>query len=197
MLSISKKLFIIMMCILLVFALTACSDGSKDDGNQKPPVQDNNPGDNGETPGNGGQLPMNEDNEGNEENNDEEQKGTDETSDGSLQDWGGVKGRILTGDYPQEVEEYIEANKTEESQQALNVGYRTIIVMTMGEKPSAGYGIELKDARLENGVLTISAAYNKPAKGSVVATVITYPTLVLELDDIYLGHYKIEYDIEK
>ncbi|NLI91930.1 MAG: protease complex subunit PrcB family protein [Peptococcaceae bacterium] len=115
----------------------------------------------------------------------------------ALKQWEGVKGRIITDHYPAEITKYLEENKTKETQRAFNINNKTYLVMTMGQQPSAGYQIELKNLALKDGTLRVSVKYEKPLKNDIVATVITYPSLIIETDDIYEGHYEIKYDIEK
>jgi len=114
-----------------------------------------------------------------------------------LKQWDDVKGKILVENYPADITKYLADHKDKETQQAFNINNRTYIVLTMGQMPSAGYQIELKDIVLKDGTLTVFVKYEKPGKNDNVATVITYPTLVIETDDIYEGHYEIQYNIEK
>jgi hypothetical protein len=120
----------------------------------------------------------------------------EDANQGNLKQWDGVKGKILTDNYPLEIIKYLETNKKKETQQAFNINNRTYLVMTMGQQGSAGYFIELKELVFKEGVLKASIKYNRPGKNDMVATVITYPSLVIETDGIYEGHYLIEYDIE-
>ena len=83
----------------------------------------------------------------------------------------------------------------EETQNAFNINNRTYIVMTMGEQSTGGYSIELQDLVLKDSGLHVYVKYQRP--GEVAATVITYPTLVVETDGIYEGHYEIVYHIER
>lgn len=190
-----KKISVILFCFLLLISLTACSAVEKpvntnpQDGKNDWQAKNNGNGaaeEGDKVPGKGGGTTGSE----------EGSAGKNVTPD-ELREWNGVKGKILTGNYPAEVEQYIETNKSRETQKAMNVNNRTYIVLTMGERRSAGYVIELKDVVLKDGILKVFAKYEKPGKNDIVATVITYPTLVLELDDIYEGHYTIEYDIEQ
>jgi len=114
-----------------------------------------------------------------------------------LKQWDRVKGRIVTEDYPAEISAYLEENKTMETQRALNVNNKTYLVLTMGQCPTAGYQIEFTNLSLKDGKLIIKAKYVKPNRDDIVATVITYPSLVIETDDIYEGHYLIEFNIDK
>jgi len=168
-----KKVLIAILCVLVVLSVTGCTRGSE------------NPGVNDPIHG-----------QGNETAKDKDQAGKNIDSNTERQ-WDGVKGKVLTGDYPEEIIKYLEDHKQNENQQAFNVNNKTYIVMTMGEQPSAGYIIELKDVVLKDGALKVFVKYEKPLKDDMVATVITYPSLVIETDDIYEGHYEILYDIEK
>ncbi|RNC29786.1 MAG: hypothetical protein AWM53_00004 [Candidatus Dichloromethanomonas elyunquensis] len=109
----------------------------------------------------------------------------------------GVKGKVLTGQYPAEITKYLEVNKMKETQRAFTINNRTVLVLTMGQQPAAGYQIALKNLVLKDGILKVSVKYEKPLKNDIVAAVITYPSLVIETDDIYEGHYEIKYDIER
>jgi len=116
---------------------------------------------------------------------------------GTGKQWEEVKGKILTEGYPAEISSYLEANKTKETQQAFNINNKTYLVLTMGQRPSAGYHIELTKLGITDGKLIVQAEYVKPKPDELVATVITYPSLVIETDDIYEGHYSIEFVIDK
>lgn len=164
---------IVLLCIAVGLALTGCSFG-KDSTDSQPKESQSNQG---STPGQGGDQPVN--------NNDE------------LKQWDGVKGKVITNNYPAEIVKYLEDNKTKETQQTMNINNRTYLIVTMGERPSAGYSLELQNLALKDGTLKAKVKYQKPGKDDITATVITYPSLVVETDDIYEGHYMIEFDIEK
>jgi hypothetical protein len=184
-----KITFITALSLLLIFSFTGCfAKGNNADTNPKasgekansqngnnPSPEGNNTGktDTG-NPGKGGEQPVEQ-----------------------FKQYNGVKGKILTGSYPSEINKYLENNKSKETQQAFNINNKTYLVMTMGQQRSAGYSIELKDLVLKDGTLKVYIKYKKPGKDDIVATAITHPSLVIETDDIYEGHYEILYDIEK
>lgn len=174
-----KILLITMLCLIVVFSLTGCSASGKEaNANPNPnPQTDNN-----NTPPPKGDEPV---------------KNSGSTGQEELKQWDGVKGKIITDNYPVEVTKYLEDNKAKETQQAFNINNRTYLVLTMGQQPSAGYTIQLKDLILKDGALKVLVKYEKPRKDEMVATVLTYPSLVVETDDIYEGHYEIVYDIQK
>ena len=177
-----KVLMITVLSIILVVSLAGCSTGA-----DNKPLVDDSP--------KGGQV----------DNPVGDEKGTEpagDPSDGGVKkdepvDFNGLTAKVMTQGYPAEIEKYLDENKMSETQQALNINNRTYIVLTMGEQTSGGYAIELKDLVLADGALKVSVKYIKPGKDDIVATVITYPSLVIETNDIYEGHYEIEYDIEQ
>ena len=65
----------------------------------------------------------------------------------------------------------------------------------MGEQSSGGYAIKLKYLILKDGALNVFVEYEKP--GEIATTVMTYPSLVIETDGIYEGHYEIIYHIQR
>lgn len=172
-----NKVLVIILCLLIALSFAGCSKADEGKVNPNPQIENE---ENAKDTGQEGQ-------------NDEGQK---DDSD-EINEWEEVESRIITDNYPVEVVNYLEANKENETQQALNINNKTYLVLTMGQQSSAGYSIELQKLVLEDGYLKIFAKYEKPGKDSVVATVITYPSLVIETDDIYEGHYEIEYNIEK
>jgi len=170
-----KIILIVMLCSLIILAFGACAkNAEKPNDNPGSKVEENNE-----------DLSPDQDNpgSGNDETSDEPDTGTK------------VAGKILTDNYPLEINNYLEENKMEETQNAFNINNRTYIVMTMGEQSTGGYSIELQDLVLKDSGLHVYVKYQRP--GEVAATVITYPTLVVETDGIYEGHYEIVYHIER
>ncbi len=161
-----KSLKVLLLSALSILLVVSLI-GCSTGANDKPPVDDNPPA--GDSPQNGSSDPK---------------------------EYNGVTGKVLTQGYPTKIENYLEENKLKETQQAFNIDNRTYLVLTMGEQTSAGYAIELQDLVLGDGTLKVFVKYVKPGKDDIVATVMTYPSLVIETDDIYEGHYEIAYDIE-
>ena len=163
-----KVFFLIALSIVLVVSFGGCS---------KPPITEKPPGQNGNTnpPANG------------------EQPGDGDEP----KEYNGVTAKVIKVDYPTQIESYLQENQAKETQQAFNIDNRTYIVLTMGEKTSGGYAIELKDLVLGDGSLKVFVKYIVPGKDDITTTVMTYPSLVIETDKIYEGHYEIEYEIEK
>lgn len=58
-----------------------------------------------------------------------------------------------------------------------------IIYVGSGEKPSAGYGLEIENVVKKDDKITITVKETKPAKDEMVAEILTYPTKVIRLKD--------------
>jgi hypothetical protein len=61
----------------------------------------------------------------------------------------------------------------------LDLSSHAIMLLAMGQKPSAGYGIEFDPNLIQNeaGILRLSVKFNPPA-GDIAATVLTSPCLI-------------------
>ena len=53
------------------------------------------------------------------------------------------------------------------------------VIITIGEKPTSGYKIDVKSVTKSKGVLVVDAVIARPAKGAMTAQVITSPYLVI------------------
>jgi len=169
----SKVLLIMMLCALIILTFGACTKNSAQP-NGEPNVSHGS-----ETEQNNEELSSDQDGQDNSGSGDDQ--ANDESGSGSK-----VAAKVLTDNYPLEISNYLEENKAKETQRAFNVNNKTYIVLTMGEQSTGGYSIELKDLVLRDSGLHVYVKYNKP--GEIAATVLTYPTLVIETDDIYEGH---------
>ena len=58
-----------------------------------------------------------------------------------------------------------------------------IVYGGMGEKPTAGYAVEIEDVIKETDQIRVVVKEIEPKKGDMVAEVITYPTKVLRIKD--------------
>jgi len=63
---------------------------------------------------------------------------------------------------------------------------KTYLVVTAGEKPSAGYAIEIKEITYNGEQLQVIAQLKGPGPGDIVAEVLTYPMIVLSIPDAKL-----------
>ena len=60
------------------------------------------------------------------------------------------------------------------------------MVVTRGEKPTAGYSVDIEDIRLEKGKkgdnMQVHVLFKEPKEGEAVSQIITYPYSVAETD---------------
>jgi hypothetical protein len=79
---------------------------------------------------------------------------------------------------PDKVREVLTRSLGFECAQSLTVGDSTYLIVTRGEKPTAGYTVEIESA-VDNGYeIVVTVKYVDPAPGAIVAQVITYPHIV-------------------
>ncbi|NLP43025.1 MAG: protease complex subunit PrcB family protein [Peptococcaceae bacterium] len=177
-----RYFLIMILSIVLVISVTGCSFGSNSDADSAANGQQGNV----EEPSGNSEIEA-----GNGDDVDDKQQ----TEEEELIEGDKVQHQVLTDSYPVEINNYLEKNKVAETQQAFNINNRTYLVLTMGEQSSGGYAIKLKDLILKDGALNVFVEYEKP--GEIATTVMTYPSLVIETDGIYEGHYEIIYHIQR
>lgn len=63
---------------------------------------------------------------------------------------------------------------------------KVYVVVTRGEKPTAGYSVDIEDIRLEKGKkgdnMQVHVLFKEPKEGEAVSQIITYPYSVAETD---------------
>ena len=70
---------------------------------------------------------------------------------------------------------------------------RVLIAISLGEKPTAGYGIEVAEVVLQDTTLIIKYYQKKPAPDGFVAQVLTYPGVMLAIEDSLLpAEFQVE-----
>ncbi len=88
---------------------------------------------------------------------------------------------INTPDHlPTEVREWVERSRNIELAQTMNTNEHTYILITRGEKPTAGYDIQLKQIQQTENGIEVEVTFGEP--GDVAAEVITYPYLLIAID---------------
>lgn len=65
---------------------------------------------------------------------------------------------------------------------AVDFNRETVLLLNAGPQRTAGYSIALRDARLDGGVLVITADVVPPAPGTIVAQVFTNPAALVAVD---------------
>ncbi|GGC58234.1 protease complex subunit PrcB family protein [Marinobacter halophilus] len=61
----------------------------------------------------------------------------------------------------------------------INLDQESLVIVTLGQKPTAGYSVKLDSATRENKALRLAMNVTEPAPGMMVAQVITTPCVVL------------------
>lgn len=65
----------------------------------------------------------------------------------------------------------------------VNLDQEALVIVTLGQKPTAGYSVGLESASRENKTLKLVMTVTEPAPGMMVAQVITSPCVVLAVAD--------------
>lgn len=58
---------------------------------------------------------------------------------------------------------------------AVDFSQRMVVAVFLGARPTAGYGVELKATRIENGVLVVEYIERRPGAGDIAAQILTSP----------------------
>jgi hypothetical protein len=96
-----------------------------------------------------------------------------------------VAHEVVTGPYPQEVAQALQDVRKNGGQTAVQVQDTVYIVIGLGQRPTGGYSLALKQIeRTPDGVLKVKVAEQKPAAGALTTQAITYPTIVIALPNM-------------
>jgi len=83
---------------------------------------------------------------------------------------------------PQRVNEVVESSRETAGIKSIQAEGRTYIAVFMGMQPTAGYSLELNEAKESGDLWTCDLVFRKPGPGMMVAEVITYPYKVIAKD---------------
>ena len=78
---------------------------------------------------------------------------------------------------------------------ALEAGH-DVLVVYLGQRPTPGYGGELRQAQMADGVLELSLDATEPESGSMMAQVITTPCVALAIPDEGWSSLSVRMDAE-
>lgn len=67
------------------------------------------------------------------------------------------------------------------------------ILLTLGEKASGGYEVDVKEIKQYHDGLTIIAEETEPQKGMLVTGAMTYPYQLVKISNTYEGPVRVEY----
>lgn len=96
-------------------------------------------------------------------------------------------GKITVFEAPSQIKKAVELQKREERAAVYVVQGTAYLVVTMGEKPTGGYGvsvtgIDMGDMRHDGLGINVRIEYQSPKPGQVVSQVITYPYAIVKTD---------------
>lgn len=111
----------------------------------------------------------------------------------SLQGATDVKHEVAaTDNLPEAVAQKLESNREQAGLHAVIDGETRYLIVTAGPMPTAGYGLELVSLQETAAGIFVQTKVTKPAPGMMQAQVITYPSLVLKIDDLQKPVYQLE-----
>lgn len=90
-----------------------------------------------------------------------------------------------------QIEQWVERAKLKDQVELRTIDGETYILLTLGEKPSAGYVITVKDIREYFNGLTVYVETIEPDKGTLVTGAITYPYALVKLSGEYKGPVQV------
>lgn len=101
---------------------------------------------------------------------------------------------IEASEAPLEVQEWLDEKKGEEKYTIINSDVNTYLVVTMGEKSTGGYDIEVSEIIETEEKIIIKVKYLAPSKDHFTIQAITYPYIIVKMN---LITKEIEVLIEK
>ncbi len=81
----------------------------------------------------------------------------------------------IDGDYPGEVEEWVEASRLELGGRTLVHDGRLYLLVTYGEQMTGGYSVKITGVTEKEGLLVVEAKFAEPGEGDIVTQALTYP----------------------
>lgn len=66
----------------------------------------------------------------------------------------------------------------------VNLASEHLVFVTLGQKPTAGYGVALEQARFSGSTLVLDMVTRKPGQGTIVAQVVTSPCAVVAVPGV-------------
>jgi hypothetical protein len=97
-------------------------------------------------------------------------------------------------DIPQEVREWAKQNFQSEYRDEINVNGSTYVLIARGESSSSGYGVNVTEVVEHDNKVVVHAKYANPEPGMSYLTLITYPAVLVKIDQEVTK--EIEFEIE-
>ena len=94
--------------------------------------------------------------------------------------------KIEPENIPTQINEVLPNYRIKEKALVARINDEIFVVVTRGEKSTAGFDVDIKKLTLDNvdgeNVLTVLAEYTDPKPGDVTAQILTYPFVVVKTD---------------
>jgi len=91
--------------------------------------------------------------------------------------------RVQEDQLPGEVQNWLNENINEYGKDTYTHEDKIYILVAYGEKPTAGYTVEISKVEKLDGNINVYASFQDPKPGDMVATVITYPYDLVVIED--------------
>ncbi len=91
--------------------------------------------------------------------------------------------RVQEEQLPGEVQNWLNENIIEYGEKTFVHENKLYILVAYGEKPTAGYTVEIDQVEKLDGNINVYASFQDPGPDDMVATVITYPYDLVVIDD--------------
>lgn len=91
--------------------------------------------------------------------------------------------RVVKEELPEEVKNWLDGKITKPGEETFSHEGKLYILAAYGEKPTAGYSVEINKIEKLDGQIIVYASFVDPAPDDVVATVITYPYDLVVIED--------------
>ena len=92
---------------------------------------------------------------------------------------------------PASVRKEAESLKNSRGYWLYHTSKETYVVINQGQKPTAGYRIEVVRVEDEEGIITVTTREIKPLPGAIVAQVVTYPMVMVKLEPMGGFRFKV------
>ncbi len=90
---------------------------------------------------------------------------------------------IMPDQLPAEVEEWIEESMQDFAAQTYRLEGVLYLLVTYGEKPTGGYGVEITDIAMQDEQVVVTAEFTEPAEDEMVTQALTYPYDLAMIED--------------
>lgn len=91
--------------------------------------------------------------------------------------------RVQEEQLPEEVQTWLDENIIEPGKDTYAHEDKLYILVAYGEKPTAGYSVEISKVEKSDGNINVYSSFQDPGKDDMVATVITYPYDLIVIED--------------